>query len=128
GTAPAGGRRGSARSDRLGPLLGGVAELVGVLPAGLLRRLLGALRGLLGDVLAALHGLLPRVLDLILDLVGQRADLLVLDAGGRDEQARDEPDGDAADGEAERVLLRDARRALDLLTVRRDVRGLAGQL
>src|SRR5690348_10106004 len=112
GRAPAGGRRGSARRDRLGPLLSGVAELVRVLPAGLLRRVLGALCCLLCDVLAALHGLLPRVLDLVLDLVGQRADLLVLDARGRDEQACDEPDGDAADGEAQRVLLRDARRAL----------------
>ena len=71
-------------------------------------------RRVLRDLLAVLERLGAGLLDLVLDVVGDAADLLVLHAGGRDQHAGDEADGDGADGEAERVLLRDARGRLAL--------------
>src|SRR5215213_666897 len=119
------GRRGVALLDVLRVLLGRVAHLLGVLLAALLDRLLRALGGLLRDLLAVLERLLAGLLGLVLEVVRHRAELLVLHARARDEQARDEPDRDGADGEAERVGLRDANRSLrlvlDLLGVRRGV-------
>ena len=54
--------------------------------------------------------LLARVHRLLAHVGRHRAELLVLDAGGRDEQAGDEPDGRGADGQPQRVLLRHAAR------------------
>jgi len=68
-------------------LLCGLLELFGVLPAAVLRGLLGALGGLLGHLLAALAGLLGGLLDLLGDLVGDLADLLVLHSRGGDRHA-----------------------------------------
>src|SRR4051812_9654184 len=119
------GRRGVALLDVLGVLLGGVAHLLGVLLAAVLDRLLRALGGVLRDLLAVLERLLAGLLRLLLDVVRHGADLLVLDARARDEQARDEPDRHGADGEAERVGLRDPdcplRLIFHLLGVRRGV-------
>src|SRR5215210_3557273 len=74
-------------------------------------------------MLAAFERLLPGLLGPVLDLVGDRADLLVLDLGGRHEEPGDEADGDGADREPERVLLGHALDApglaLDLAAVRR---------
>src|SRR5215210_2569901 len=89
----------------------------------LLTFFLSGLDGLLGHVLAALHGLLASLLRLVLDLVGHRADLLVLHARGGDEEPGDEADRRRADGKAERVLLGNAHRLagtlLDVLAARR---------
>jgi hypothetical protein len=63
-------------------------------------------RRLLGDLLAALQRLLAGLLHLILDLVGHGAEPLVLDPGGRHRQPGQEAQGGGADGQAERVLLR----------------------
>src|SRR5215210_2282425 len=81
----------------------------------LLTLILDGLDGLLGHVLAALHGLLARFLRLLLELVGHGADLLVLHAGGRDEEPGDKADRGRADGEPEWVLLCDADRLMGAL-------------
>ena len=70
---------------------------VGLLPSLLLRGLLGAVGGLAGHLLAALHGLLAGLLRLLLDLVGDRAQLLVLHPAGWNKQARDEANGHRAE-------------------------------
>src|SRR5215213_934508 len=101
----------SARRGLLHVLLGVGGELLAVLLALLLHGLLGALGRLLGDLLAALEGLLAGLLRLLLDVVGDRAELLVLDARGRQQHPDEEADGGGADGQAERVLLGDARGA-----------------
>src|SRR3712207_8951686 len=54
---------------------------------------------LLGHLLAAVERLLAGLLDLALDLVGDRAELLVLDVRRRDEHAGKEADGDGARSE-----------------------------
>src|SRR4051794_6664945 len=95
-------------ADLARALLRGVAELLGVLATGLLGRVGGGGGGLLGDLLAVLERFLARLLDLLADLLGHRADLLVLEPAGGHEQPGEEADGDAADGQPERVLLRDA--------------------
>src|SRR3954453_15991497 len=100
-TKPADGARARSPSGAAGDLLAG---LLRVLLAGLL----GGLGGLLRRLLAVLDGDLRGLLRLLLDLVGGGADLPVLDPADRDEQPADEADGDRADGEPERVLLRDA--------------------
>ncbi len=72
------------------------------------RGLLGALDRFLGDLLAPLERVLPGLLEPIHDLIGDLAQLLVLDPGRRQEQAREEADSGTADRKAEWVLLRDA--------------------
>src|SRR6186997_317956 len=74
----------------------------------LLTFFLNGLGSLLRDVLATLDRL-------FLDLVGRRADALVLDSRRRDHEAGDEADGGRTDGEPERVLLRHAHRLLSAL-------------
>src|SRR4051794_14152707 len=119
-------------ADLARALLRGVAELLGVLATGLLGRVGGGGGGLLGDLLAVLERFLARLLDLLADLLGHRADLLVLEPARRDEQAGEEADGDAADREAERVLLGDAGGllglALHLARLRRALGDRAGDL
>src|SRR4051794_6387622 len=131
---PAGREAGAARGLRGADLLAGVlrglarvvGDALGVLAAALLRRL-GRLRGdVLGDLLAALDGLLAGLGRLGLDLVGDRADLLVLDARGRDQHAGDEADRGGPDGEPERVLLGDPDRALGGVLDVAAARGRAG--
>src|SRR6185437_2895193 len=101
-----------------------VAQLLGVLLAAFLGRLGGALGCVLRHLLAALQSLLPRFLRALLHLVGHRADLLVLDSGGRDEHSGQEAHGQRTDRESNRILLGHTRslpRALrDLPLVRRD--------
>src|SRR4051812_919098 len=79
-----------------------------------LRRLLGGLLGLLGhlrdDLLAALERLAAGLGGLLLDRVGDRAQLLVLLAGDRDDEPDQESRGRGPDGEAERVVLRHGSR------------------
>ena len=86
-------------------LLRGRAQLVGVLRPLSLARLGGVLR----DLLAALERFLAGLLGAVDDVVGQLAELLVLDARRRDQHAGEEADRERADGEPERVLL--ARRS-----------------
>src|SRR5829696_2183100 len=109
--------------DVLRRLLRALLDLLGVLLAALLDRLLRALRGVLRNLLAVLERLLAGLADLLLHVVGDRADLLVFDARGRDQHAREEPDGNRADRETERILLRHARGlaglVLDLAGIRR---------
>src|SRR5215213_8361117 len=91
-------RRGSASALRAGRLL----RLLCFLLCGLLE--------LLGVLLTALAGLLSGFLDLLLDLVRYVAELLVLHPRGGDEHAGQEAHGDRAERNADRVLLRHARR------------------
>src|SRR3954468_20816802 len=111
--------------DGAGVVLGAVGQLLTVLLALLAHGVGGRLRGRLGHLLAALERLLAGLLGLLLDPVGHRAELLVLDAGARDEHAEEEAGRGRAHGQAERVLLSDAgglaHLALDLLGVRSDV-------
>src|SRR5215217_426555 len=110
-------RRGSASALRAGRLLRllcfllcGLLELLGVLLTAFLCGLLGAFGGLLRHLLTALAGLLSGLLDLLLDLVRYVAELLVLHPRGGDEHAGQEAHGDRAERNADRVLLRHARR------------------
>src|SRR3954451_24383764 len=107
-------------------LLGVLGRGPGVLLPALLRRLGRRRRDVRGDLLAAVEHLLAGLGRLGLDLVGDRADLLVLDARGRDQHAGEEADRGRADGEAERVLLGDAdgllRAGLDVTAARGRVR------
>src|SRR3954452_18923260 len=125
-TSAAGGST-DVRGRLLHVLLRARGELLAVLAAPLLHRFAGVLGRLLGDLLTALERLLPGLLRLRLDVVRDRTQLAILHAGGRDQQTGDEPDGHGSDGEAERVLLREAGRAasavLDLLAIRRSVAG-----
>src|SRR4051812_33669501 len=101
--------------------MGGLLDLLAVLLHAVLERLLRALGGLLGDLLAVLERLLAGLLGRLDHLVGELAELLVLDARGRDQQARDEPDGDGAQRQPDRILLGQplglTRLAVDLLAV-----------
>src|SRR3954454_5924000 len=113
----------SIGADLPGLLLAGAPQLLGLLAATFLDRLLDVRGGLLGrlgrslrcilsDLLAALDGLLAGLDCAMLDLVSHRPDALVLDPRGWDRHADQEPDGDSAEGQAERILFRNADRLL----------------
>src|SRR6266511_6323955 len=98
------------RSDVLDTLLGMSGHGLTVLLALLFGGVHSALSGLLDDVLAAFQRFLPSLLDPVLDLVGDRAESLVLDPCGRCGQAGQEAEGDSTGSPTERVLLGEANR------------------
>src|SRR5215211_1475430 len=115
GGRPAPPRPPLARRRLLRPLPEALRELVLLLAAPLAGGLGGALRRVLGHGLAALEGLLARLARLLLHLVGDLSDPLVLDARRGQHEAGEEADRRCADGEADRVLLRDAAGTLNAL-------------
>src|SRR4051794_41217624 len=96
-------------------LLGVVGHALRVLAAALLGGVRRRGRDVRGDLLAAVERLLAGLGRLGLHLVGDGADLLVLDARGRDQHAGEEADRRRTDHQAERILLGDAHRALGVV-------------
>src|SRR5690348_1647946 len=98
-----------------GVLLGRLCQVLAVrlpLLANGLRHVLSGLLAVLQraptDLAAAVEGLLPDLPGGVLDAIGHRTDTLVLQAAAGDEHARQEADGERADGQPEGVLLGDA--------------------
>src|SRR4051794_31103692 len=105
----------SARGDVLRVLARAGRELLAVVPAALTHGLLRARGGLLSHLAAAVDGLLRGLLDLLRDVVGEAAELLILDARGREEHPDDQTCAQGAERQPDGVLLRDADGALRAL-------------
>src|SRR3954447_5386260 len=113
----------AALADFLRLVLQAGRHLLRLLLTTLLRGVRSGAHRVLGHRLAAVERLLTRLLHLLGHLVGDLAELLVLDAGLREERADDEADRCSCDREPDRVFLGDTdlrRAALHLLTVRDD--------
>ena len=82
-----------------------------MLAALLLDGVAGALCGFLCDLLAALERFLAGLFGLGLDVVGDRAELAILDLGGGDQQAGDEADGEDLAGLSREELYERAQEA-----------------
>src|SRR5918994_329220 len=95
----------NARAGLLARVVGALLRAFAKLFSLLAPRLLRGIGSLARHLLAALHRLLARLLGLLLDVVGDRADLLVLDLGRGHEESGHEANRGRTDGEAERVLL-----------------------
>src|SRR6187549_153444 len=92
----------------LGAFLSARFHLRGLFGAGFPGGLFRLLRHLAGDVLAALDRLFAHLRRLLLDLVGERAHLLVLDSGAGQHHPGEEAGGKAAERQPDWVFLGDA--------------------